>query len=453
MRRTEIFFEGKWRDVTNRKAVVFGVGNMFVDWWQGIQLPDIDYVVDSDKNKQGRIVQIGVKEYEITSPLLLNCLSPDSYYVVFPGRRFVKERQDFVENEIAGQERKSYICGVSIRYSYDDLYEMMLCDPIIRRKIKEQNCTLQINEYIKKFSVIIKKKLRDTRIDRYIPIEKGHKIVFIFGNEYSKYICSIRGWFCLNPANVTSWRVSPNNAKILKEIARIKKKIGISQKLTIYEDDEGFLIQHYGNDNVDVKKDEVKKKIVNKLNRLHNCGEKIAVVADITDRYRYELESLRHKNGPILLAEIDKHMQSVLNYIKSLDVMNVICHGDFHQGNVIEWEHEIYFIDWDFMCMTNPLYDVCRFLYYASIGEYNPNDNRHDSLYADDMESLYGKLDEFLSAYYGRAVKAEELQQATAMMLVNECIEMCLRLNRNQENTDANLQTVLCNIIRWEKLL
>ena len=139
MRHTEIFFEGKWQDVANRKAVVFGVGNMFVDWWQEFQLPDIAYVVDSDKEKQGRIVQIGLNEYEIISPQILKQLSPDSYYVILPGKRFIEERQDFVKNEITGQGRQSYICGFSIRYNYDDLCEMMLCDPIIRRKVKKQN--------------------------------------------------------------------------------------------------------------------------------------------------------------------------------------------------------------------------------------------------------------------------------------------------------------------------
>ena len=71
-------------------------------------------------------------------------------------------------------------------------------------------------------------------------------------------------------------------------------------------------------------------------------------------RYESEIKA----SASILKEKSEK----VLTKLSSLETKNILCHGDFHLGNIMLFDEKYSVIDWMNSCAGNPEADVCRTL-------------------------------------------------------------------------------------------
>jgi thiamine kinase-like enzyme len=116
----------------------------------------------------------------------------------------------------------------------------------------------------------------------------------------------------------------------------------------------------------------------------------------------------------------------------------VFSHGDLHPGNIVFDNGQCFFIDWELMCMTNAMYDVCRFLFYSQIDEFGSDMKEYDK----EISSLYSSMDKYLDFYYERNCSSRELAEAKNMLFLCEGIELLLRIKRNQEHSEEMIKIV-----------
>ncbi len=450
MRAIEIFSNGKWNDVTSKTAVLYGIGGGLASWWRKAQVPTISLLVDGDSAKWGQEVQIGGAIHEIKNPIVLRDLDPGTYFILVPGQNYVSERladvQRFCETPSVLIAR-----GDDVRYVYETLSEMLLLDPIIHEKVMEQACSRNLQAYIDKFNSIINKSLGSISINRFIPIRRGHKISFSFGNSEKLWFCGIRGEICLNLSETVGWRPNDANLENLAKIYKVRKEYAIEKELTLYEDQDGFLLQHYANDIVDYHSEAVRYQVLQKLRSLHDLPIRLDITMEIVRRYKYEMARIKHRSDeiPEWISGIDKRMQSVIEVLSRTDWKKTLCHGDFHHGNIVGLEGKIYFIDWDFMCESDPFYDICRFLYYSSIEEHDNDTHRYDKA----TSELYNKLPTYLDIYYKRPCTLTERKHAFGMLLFCECVELFLRVLRRQDGTDDVAKILEKHLSDWELIV
>jgi thiamine kinase-like enzyme len=92
------------------------------------------------------------------------------------------------------------------------------------------------------------------------------------------------------------------------------------------------------------------------MGKIHSEMHKIVSDNLPSQKSRYETEILESRD--ILKDKTDK----LLFQLKSFKENNILCHGDFHLGNIMLAENNYYVIDWMNCCLGYSEADVCRTL-------------------------------------------------------------------------------------------
>ena len=154
------------------------------------------------------------------------------------------------------------------------------------------------------------------------------------------------------------------------------------------------------------------------IRKLHESGLKIGVTVDVLNRIYYLWE--RVKEQKIVSKEnenIKKHFGIIERMLSETELK--ICHGDFHHGNIVKYNHKIQIIDWETMCMSDPMYDICRFLFYYCREKKKPP---------------FEELEYFLTLYYSKRPCKKEYEHAYAMLTYCEYVEFLLQLVNDRKN-------------------
>ncbi len=107
--------------------------------------------------------------------------------------------------------------------------------------------------------------------------------------------------------------------------------------------------------------------------KLHKAiiQNKISNVANYKDFLKYHI-----KNILLTLEKQDEFLQM----IDKLPGGNVLCHGDFHPGNILISEGHGYVIDFMNVCHGNSLYDIARTVFLIAYTPVPPEASNHDTL-------------------------------------------------------------------------
>lgn len=439
--------DGALLNVTTRGVICYGAGKACVEICNEIQLPNIQYVIDRNKDRQK--IQLCNHKYEIQSSQILKKLAPDKYYIFISSTKYTREIMDDIRTYIGDSIP---VCNGSdqLFYVYESLEEMLLCDPFIQRKIVNQHGSFSINEYVKSFKQVVSNCLEKVEIKYFTPIKRGSKIIFIFGNDQKQWVFSVPGVFSFLEAQQERWGGMTNDIDVIRERYEIKRKYRLEDKLTIYEDHRGYLLQHYACEVIDFSDKEIRAKVLKQCRCLHQLDAVIKIERNATKRYKQLLLTRNTIGKTVSDTErdlIDK-MEPYIQYLDNPDMPKRVCHGDLHHGNIVVYDGEIFFIDWEFLCRMDPMYDVCRFLYYSSHDEFST----YLELYEENISRLYRELPDYLADYYGRKCTLKEYEHAFAMMLLCENIELLLRATAKGQDTEKMAELILKHMNRYDEM-
>ena len=404
MVKTIIIEDQKYVDMVDRQLILWGAGWTAQRISLELQLDEIAYVIDSDENKQETEVALFGQKYKISAPSVLNDLCGNEYYI-FIASNYVQEIVDTIRRQWGN---KFHICKNEKFFcrEYSSLTEMLLIDPVAHKKITQANISRRLEYYINKADQIINEVLADDtdKIEGFIPISEGHKVNCIIVCKTVSYILSMP-----NKAGGARWHVSFTDDDTIKKVYKLKQELEINKELTLYEDEEGFRIEYFADGIVDLQKEETICNVLDILKKVHNSGKRIDITGDVCER-AYEMQKMIRCDNAYYeeSKKLLEDLKDIFNEIRSGET--VLIHGDCHTGNVVQLQDKVFLIDWEGLCMSDPIYDICRLLFY-----------RYDS-------EAYQYLNKWLEIYYGTKPTKDKVVHAYAMMIYCEYIEYLLKI-------------------------
>lgn len=408
-----------WKDITDRYAIIYGAGEGGLVLMSEYQLPNVKYVIDSDEKKWGTKLILLDKIYYIQSPELLSELSLDQYYIVISSERYAEEIKRTIEGHV--DIKKVILCTnkKTLCFAYSSLKDLLFYDSKIKQALVRTNWSQKLDQLINLFISITKKIFPGVDIDSFISIRNGaSKISFCFCVNDEYYIFSVPALYCeTDPAMFC------HDMEERKKKYQFRRKYNIGNELTVYEDNAGVTIQYLVNSFVDFDMEENTCSVLEKCYGLHQLDYDLDVRHDIL-RERYQIASMRLKRtAPWENEKIeDLNCQSniLFDEIMRISKKQKVCHGDVVCENIVSRDNELFLIDWEYMVMADPLYDVCNFLY--SVGNRNVFIKSYS--YVKVLEEVYAGLRQKLSFYYKRLCTDEELYRAYLIMQAIECREL-----------------------------
>lgn len=365
----------QWIDVTNKKAIIYGVGQNCFDMLNLLELPNIYKVVDGNKKIQGTDVLIQNKLYPIEAPEILRTIDWEKYYIIISSTLYQIEILENIKNLVA----RDIVVGVwntDIRYCYDNIEDMIFLDPILKNKIVRLSLSFDVYHIINNFYKICESCFQKTKIDKFIPIQKGvGKLVFLFGNEKNLWVYSIKG----KMSSLNKLIMQKNEDNLFKKKFYFIENHNLDKEITIYRDKDGILVQKYALNQINFKNLEIRKQVMLECRRIHEMNpiglEENHRIEDTYEFYRLKISNnvnIEEKNQAILQT-IYELMEENINILKLSNIKKVI-HGDLLIDNIVMFQNKVIFIDWEFLSLGNPMIDVVQFLFYIHYTEYLKNE-------------------------------------------------------------------------------
>lgn len=415
--RIRIKNDADWEDVTDRYAVIYGAGQGCIDMMSEFQLPDVKYVIDSDRKKWGKQIILLDRVYFVQSPEVLSELPQEDYYLVISSERYANEIKKNINNYLGG--KKIIICmnRECLAFLYDSLEDLLFYDPKIKKSLISTNWSRNTDRLIQLFSSTVK-ELFQKKIDFFMAIWNGiSKLSFCFCVEKQLYVFSIPALYC-----ESSFVSLPYNHKLKERKLRyqFRKKYDIGNELTVYEDDSGVLIQVYTDPFVDFENEKCIQCVLEKSYKLHQLDDELNVQYDFLNGIYQAARIDLLKTAPwehSKVDELDIRRERIFSELSRIKIKQKICHGDLDDTNVVLWKDSVFLIDWEYMSMTDPMYDVCRFLYSTGVRDcYKKNLS-----FVKASEKIYAELRHHLSLYFGGKCSDEEYYHAYLTMQAIEC--------------------------------
>ena len=419
-------------DITERKAILYGIcyDAMLMSDQLGIQ--KYEYVIDSDFRKWGQFVKIGGKLYQIVSPDILSNLIVENYYICTFTKKYDEEIKKYIQHTF--EKEFLYVDNPNqLILGYQTLGELFEKDVYTISKCIELNLIRDIKKIVSQINEAMNSI--DKFPDYYVSMKKGRKILIkaICRDETlvigvlsrSSKIPYLESWYGRNK--------DVRNAKY--EFIAYQKDSGLSSNISYYSSYEnGLLIQKCCSQRVNFRSNEIISKILKEVRRIHANALTVPI-------YTYPF-----KRFTSLFLELDKVYQEKLVEIKQMlskyenDFSKstlVLSHGDLHSENIVFDIDSPNFIDWEFICMTYKWYDVCRFLFYSQIDEFSSDIVQYET----SMINLYENMGTLLH-YYDDEISFDQILEAKKMLFLCEAIELCLRLNRDQEGAEHLIKKI-----------
>lgn len=406
----------KWIDVTNRSAVLYGIGRGCTEMMNEIALSKVEYLVDSDESKWDRTFMLLNREYTIYSPEILRGLKAENYYIVITNARYAKGILDTIKKNSG--ENQWMICEdwAEIHYCYESIEDMLLMDPFLKQTLLWTNLSFYTKRIIEIFEDIMRDVFWGVCMNRFITIPcEGSKLVFLFGNESELWVFSMPGM--LNSGNEI--HRNKNSFRNISKRVHFLKANRIDSDLTVYADEKGVLIQKYADEKIDFSSGKYKEDILQKCYRLHHSGLKMDIYTDFFQMFFYnaaeklpQCSGAKRKTMELLKANIVNHIER----IDALQIEKCVCHCDLTCKNIVCFQGHVFFIDWEYLGMSDPLVDVCLFLYTVVLEDYY----RGKMDYNTAMQHLHDALEDNLQVYYGKKCTKEQFNHACSTLLICE---------------------------------
>lgn len=406
----------RWIDVTNRKAILYGTGKGCTDMMNEMTLSKVEYLVDSDEGKRNKPFMLLNRDYTIHSPEILSELNADDYYIIVTSTKYVEDILANIKKVIG--ENQWLICEnrADLHYCYESIEDMLWLDPFLRNMLLWTNLSFYTKKIITIFENVKREAFSGVCINRFITIPyEGSKLVFLFGNEVELWVFSMPGM--LNSDNEIL-----RNRNSLSNIAKrfhFLKVNEIDSGLTIYCDESGILVQKYADEIVDFKSKQIREEVLNKCYRLHHLGLETDVYTNFFQMFFYNsLQKLPQYNEKEqeILESLKVNVSNHIERINALNVKKCVCHCDLTSKNVVSRQGRIFFIDWEYMGMSDPLVDVCLFLYTSGLEDYR----RGNVDYNTTMQTIYDELEDNLRIYYDGKCSKEEFNHAYSILSICE---------------------------------
>lgn len=397
--------DGVLRDVSDRKLILWGCGQYAKYIADKLQLEDIYKVVDTDEKKAGEYIVLYNRKYEIETISSMKTLFPRDHFILIGSNLYEAEIRTQVLN-IWGGEVVPVCTDKSLFRVYSRIEDLLILDPVIQRKKFEGSVSVNLYDLIEKSKSIVSSHFNEG-ISGFYPIYEGHKLILVIIGR-KRYVLQIPIHdFCV-------WRRSPRDLEVMEEVYHVIKRMQINEDMILYSDASGWQLEYYANEVMLPYDEETKEQILRDVRNIHISGQKISVEVNILERVKLCQENIEAKgNLPKYYFEIkDDFSRIVYPEILSWSNHKVIGHGDLHHGNVLIFNGQPKIIDWETLSMIDPMYDVCRFLYYCSI---------------ETDDDPYAQLDRWLPIYFGREPHKDEYIHAYAVMLYCDWIEYMLR--------------------------
>lgn len=422
-----IKYKDKYIDVSEMRVVIWGAGRNSRYICALLQLDDIMLVVDNNPELFGKTIVLYGKEYVITSASALKNIIAEECYILITSTLYKDEIIQQIYHEYGN---KYLVCESenNMFLVYDNLETMMYTDPIICQKVHGGNISLLLPEYINKLKKLINRYIcKNISKCIYIPIRQGFRISFIVKNiEFNlKYIVHF-------PTKMFREQYTPSDEKYIKE-AYLSKVIALQNSgIVVYEDEEGFEIEHYADEKICWNKDSVRR-VLNQIHSFHESGIELRVSRNPWERL---------KNKEVFLKNIGSYypyeLSEQINYSIEDEIENYnvkVCHGDFHYNNVVMFKNKYVIIDWEWIGMSDPIFDVCHFI---------------NSFTDDNGECIY-KIEEGLYMYLMREPSRSELKHARAVLAFDTYLSYCSYLMSVQKKNIEFEEKIIKHIEEYQK--
>lgn len=369
--RIEAFNGNTWVDVTDREAIIYGAGNGCFEMMDDLLLPNVSLVVDGSSEMQGKQIVLMSKAYEICSPCIITKMDKSKVFIVVSSERFFDEiRADI--RRIIGEE--FLVCGwrEGIRYCYKSLEAMLFMDNCIKQKLEKSKLTKHVYEIVDDYN-----HLKDAMdpvpfVDRYIPLRKGwSKFSFIFGNINKLWVFHKTGYVNSNEERLIE-RENPEYRRIRQEYLDY---YGIDSLLIVGKQ-HNAMIQHYAGQIPDFSCDSVRKKVFMGMRKLHECPASNLPDCDFVRTFYWDwvkrgeqYKSLWEKSD--YFDAIKEFGDKKAIFIENHTNHRCAVHGDLTLENIVSFNEDICFIDWDFLSAGFPEIDICYFLFSIHFLDYS----------------------------------------------------------------------------------
>lgn len=154
-----------------------------------------------------------------------------------------------------------------------------------------------------------------------------------------------------------------------------------------------------------------------KIKSLHESGVRLGIENDMTAFYYSDMLNDIKKIKQEYYEFINILEESMADIVLKLEnySQKKLCHCDLTVDNVIFSEDTAYIIDWEYMGMADPMYDVCEYLCTVLIKDADNYLTEHFLKY------LYHELFRMLKHYYLREVS--EIEYKHARMVLSICYQ------------------------------
>lgn len=428
---------GRWIDVSDKEAVIFGAGQGCLDMLNDLKLPNVRYIIDTDKGKWGRDILIQNKIYSIESPDLLTKLVSEHYYVVISSIQYRKEIEDVVKKMLHGGIAVC-VWHTGIRYSYDTIEDMFSLDPIINKKIHMFNLSFYRYQIICDFYKIIGEIFGNIKIRFFIPIRQGEsKLIFLFGMNEKIWVYSVQGIaFSMDEIVINKYE----NEIFSEKIEFINRYL--KDELTIYRNKRGVLIQKYAHEKLDFYDRETRKYVVEECRRIHSIT-KLGLregnfIASRFQSHRNKIKDHKNRNKDIL-CKIDEMAEKNLCLLNTSNNKTLI-HGDLIFENIMKYNEKIVFIDWEYLAIGNPMIDISYFLYSIHFFKYSCKEISFKEL----CEKCFEELPELVKCYCKvDVIVIEYIKDALAAMKMYLIINVLSTYFRDSEKGVEEMKILL----------
>lgn len=369
MRRILLRRNDEVLDITDKNFVLYGAGKEMFDLVENFGIRNIFKIIDrraQELVEKNRWVQLYNLHFEVLPPCELLKLNPAGYIILITSLQYEQEIRQNIET-ILGKNTDFIICTRrEICLEYDCIEELLYQDPVIKQKICNGNLSFEVKNIVSKFNEVISNLNLSEEKGGFSSVRGGNqKLLFTFGRTH-RYIFSVPFFYNMSGMYYNSYVNQLNHdIEIKRRTYRVRHNYGIGEELTLYEDEDGYLLQYYGDEAIDFKSERVIAQVMNKLRLLHSCKINHLRYFDVLNAFKTNI-MIAEKRYP--------ELQDVLNIMKNSSEFLVTlggaerqskttCHGDLFFTNIVRYKGNIVFIDWDQFCLSDPYYDVGRFLY------------------------------------------------------------------------------------------
>jgi len=407
--------------ISSKKCILWGGGQYAQSACKNLQLGDIAHVVDKNPKNFGKTIVLYYQEYTIEDVAILKDLSPEEYVILISSKDFFGEIKEEILMSYP-EWGNAYGRIDDIVREYDSLEALIYTDPEIISKLERSKISSCLFELMKRADKLIQSHCcsnGETMLFR--PLKASSRAVFSISAGRKRYVMHFPHY---------GMNVGARSMQAQQQVVECKKRLGINAELVLYEDATGLMLSHYaGQEMVDWNEEVNVKEVMGILRCLHRSGQEMNVARyapyDIPQRL-YRCDSI-----PLWLHEF---YEVILDEVKAYTPC--LCHGDAHCGNVVLHQEKVEFIDWSFMSMSDPIYDVCYFLY--------------DLFFVRHCKCLEC-WEEGLNLYYQRILTDEELRHARAVMIYIVYWKCIMDASAKRDLKDLNLLEAEAKKYRLQK--